>query len=57
MYINERAMSIMDLSDIFLRELFRVTAAKPLKQLYHPHNFRDLKVNKTNLILARDLQQ
>ena len=43
MYINERAMSIMDLSDIFLRELFRVTAAKPLKQLYHPHNFRDLK--------------
>ena len=29
--------------NIFLREYFRVTTAKPLKQLYHPHNFRDLR--------------
>ena len=41
--------------NIFLQEYFRLTTAKPLKQLYHPHNFRDLRKWIELLILAKDL--
>ena len=44
-------------SNISLQEHFRVTAAKPLKQLYYPLIWGTKKVNKTHLILAGDLRK
>ena len=35
---------LKNLSNIFLQGLFRVAAAKPLKQLYQPHNFWDQRI-------------
>ena len=40
---RNRLFLFTNLSYIFLREPFRVTAAKLLKQLHHPHNSRDLR--------------
>ena len=53
----QKIEAIKCFSNISLQEHFRVTAAKPLKQLYYPLIWGTKKVNKTHLILAGDLRK